>query len=353
MAASKQLVYIPAVNKNTWLLMTKRGQGTCLRDYSVNPVAEDRTKSTADLKRLLAVDGSFTERLPAFSKIPFAKSDFWRKQIELRNAESGLVSNNQRNRLQEEFKKECEPLLNNPPELEAIFERWKKRFKCVKDKVQFNHWDDDCSANRFPAKKGIGWSSQLLEASRLGGTRRLIPTGRDDTDFSLIAMEVGLSISSKYNLFGEGADYIIPDGIGLRKNGHFTVVEVKGPKDEKELVPPLLQATCATLAVVAKSAMLSQIAKTKGLLRPAVARAAVPTNARSLGIHIIMQSGGNGGPRVPWTGDVESACTSVIAAFPQLKYIAYSFISNQQSASLTSLSIDYLITSQGVETKPE
>jgi hypothetical protein len=348
MAASKQLVYIPKLNKNTWLLMTKRLQGACLRDYSVQPCSEDRTKSAADLERFLKDKDTFTEKLPAFSKIRFDDHDFWKEQIRLRNVESGLEPAVLRQRLQNEFKKECEPLLKDRKKLRASFQRWIERFDCVKNKAQFNHWDNDSAADRFPATKGIGWTSQLLEASRHGGKLQLIETGVEETKFSLIAMEVGLSISSKSNRFGIGTDYIIPDGIGLRKNGHFTVVEVKGPKDEKDLVQPLLQATCATLAVLAKSAMLGRIARSKGLLRPAASRAEVPKKGSSLGIHIIMQSAPNGGPRVKWTPQVEEVCMSIIAAFPQLKYIAYSFVSTQQAASLSSLSIDYLITIEGV-----
>lgn len=348
MAASKQLVFIPAINKSTWLLMTKRKDGACLRDYSVYPCREDRMRSLTDLEMLLAGDDSYFEKLPAFSKIPFAEHEFWKEQIELRNAESRLVPSVERQRLQNEFKKECKKHLTDSTKLRASFERWAKLFVCVKDKAQFNHWDNDSPAGRFPTTKGIGWSSQLLEASRQNGKLRHIPTGCTETEFSLIAMEVGLSISSKNNLFGQGTDYIIPDGIGLRRSGHFTVVEVKGPKDEKDLVGPLLQATCGAIAVLAKSDMIRRIAKTNGLLRPAASCAEVPKNSRSLGIHIIMQSSPNGGPRVKWTQQVENACTSVITAFSQLKYIAYSFVSERQAQSLTSLSTDYLITSEGV-----
>jgi hypothetical protein len=88
MAASKQLVCIPALNKNTWLLITKRLQGACLRDYSVQPCTEDRTRSVAELEKLLTAKDSFTEKLPAFSKIRFDDYDFWKEQIEFRNAES-------------------------------------------------------------------------------------------------------------------------------------------------------------------------------------------------------------------------------------------------------------------------
>jgi hypothetical protein len=96
MAASKKLVFIPAINKNTWLLMTKRLQGACLRDYTVQPCSEDRTRSVAELETLLSARDSFTEKLPAFSKIRFDNHDFWKEQIQLRNAETGLIPNVER-----------------------------------------------------------------------------------------------------------------------------------------------------------------------------------------------------------------------------------------------------------------
>lgn len=348
MAASKQLVFIPEINKTTWLLMTKREDGACLRDYSVQPCREDRTRSVTDLEKLLGKDGSYFEKLPAFSKIPFGEHDFWKQQVELRNAELGLPTNVNRQRLQNEFKNECQPCWGNQRALQATFERWISRFKHVKDKVQFNHWDNDSSESKYPATKGIGWTSQLLEASRRGGKLRLIQTGSDETDFSLVAMEVGFSISSKDNPFGEGKDIIIPDGIGLRKNGYFTVVEVKGPQDERDLVEPLVQATCAALAVVAKTNMLQRIAKASGKLRPASKCAEVPKQRRSLGIHVIMQAAKTGGPRVKWTEQVEQRCAEIINVFGQLKYIAYSFVSEKQANNLVSLPTDYLITTDGV-----
>ena len=45
MAASKQLVYIPEINDKTWLLMTRVGEGACLRDYTYSPPKETRWRS--------------------------------------------------------------------------------------------------------------------------------------------------------------------------------------------------------------------------------------------------------------------------------------------------------------------
>jgi len=351
MAASKKLVYLPTINRNTWLLMTKVEQGTCLRDYSTSPPKPDRAYSFDDLEALLAQDGSYSERLPAFSRIPYSDEEFWREQIAFRNAESGLSSSVDKRRLQERFKEECKKALaqRRKGTLQAVFERWIERFQCVKQKKQFNHWDNDLATSLYSANKGIGWTSQLLEASRGHGDVHFIPTGCDLTEFSMVAMELGFGISSKDNRFRKGyTDFIKPDGLALRRNGYFTVVEVKGPQDEAGLIGPLLQATCAALALVAKREMIQQIAMQKGDKRPAFFRAEIPKQRRSLGIHILSQAGTKGGPREPWTQEVENVCAAVIGAFRHLEYVAYSFVTVDEARDLKRLKTDYIITTEGV-----
>jgi hypothetical protein len=352
MAASKRLVYLPAVNSKTWLLMTNVEQGTCLRDYSTSPPTPNRTYSLDDLEALLAQDVSYSERLPAFSRIRYSDEPFWREQIAFRNAESGLSSTVDERRLQERFKEECNNALAKQSDaaLRAVFERWIERFQCVKKKKQFNHWDNDLAEAKFSAKTGIGWTSQLLEASRSNGVVQFIPTGCDLTEFSLVAMELGFGISSKDNRFRKGyTDFIKPDGLALRRNGYFTIVEVKGPQDESSLAGPLLQATCAALALVAKKQMLHQIAMQRGQRRPAFHRAEIPMQRRSLGIHVLSQAANNGGPRERWTSEVQSICAAVIRAFSQLEYIAYSFVTAAEAKDLRRLRTDYLITAEGVK----
>lgn len=350
-AASKKLVYLPMVNPTTWLLMTKLKQGTCLRDYSTSPLTPNRTYTLDALEELLAQDGSYSERLPAFSRIPYYDEAFWREQIAFRNAESGLSITVDKRRLQERFKEECKNALAKRSDgaLRAVFERWVERFQCIKNKQQFNHWDNDLADPKFSERTGIGWTSQLLEASRICGEIHFIPTGCELTEFSLVAMELGLGISSKNNSFRKGyTDFIKPDGLALRRNGYFTVMEVKGPQDESGLIGPLLQATCAALALVAKREMLQQIAKTKGDRRPAFDRAEIPKQRRSLGIHVLSQAGKNGGPREAWTQEAERVCADVIGAFRHLEYIAYSFVTIDEAKEMRRLKTDCLITTAGV-----
>lgn len=351
MAASKQLVYLPALNRDTWLLMTRVEQGACLRDYRTSPPLEDRSYSTDQLTSMLSQDDSFSEKLSSFSRIPHTDEEFWREQIEFRNAESNLTTSIDQRRLQERFKEECLSAMGHETDdaLWSVFERWLDRFRQIKDKDQFNHWDDDSAESKINPRTGIGWTSQLLEASRRDGEVRFIPTSNEQTRFSLAAMELGFGISSKNNPFRPGfTDYIKPDGLGLRQTGYFTVLEVKGPQDETSLLGPMLQATCGALAVVAKKDMLRKIALQSGELRPAFHRAEVPIQSRSVGIHILTQANDQGGPREPWTNEVEDACRSVISAFRQLAYIAYSFVTTEQARDLNTLKTNVLITPDGV-----
>lgn len=351
MAASKQLVFLPMVNAKTWLLMTKRKQGTCLRDYSTTPHTSIRSYSLDELDAMLAQDGSYSEKPPAFSRIPFSDEVFWREQIAFRNAESGRHGGVEERRLQERFKEQCMRALDQPghAKLRAVFEHWTERFRCIKQKEQFNHWDNDPAASKYSAETGIGWTSQLLEQSRKNGKIHFIPTGCDITEFSLVAMELGFGISSKNNEFRKGqTDFIKPDGLALRRNGYFTVIEVKGPQDEADLIGPLLQTTCAALALVAKKEMIQRIAVKEGERRPAFPRAEIPEARRSIGIHILSQAGPDGGPRVPWTPKVESTCLTVINAFTRLEYVAYSFVSTDEARNLKRLNTDVLVTREGV-----
>ena len=102
------------------------------------------------------------------------------------------------------------------------------------------------------------------------------------------------------------------------------------------------------LAVVAKTKMLREIALRPGDLRPAFHRAEIPTQKRSLGIHILSAAANDGGPREPWTDEVSEWCSAVIQAFSQLEYIAYSFISKQEAQDLNHMETHYLITEEGL-----
>lgn len=351
MGKYKRLVYIEEINSKTWLLLTKAGQSTCLRDYATSPPTKVRSFSADEIEAMLKKAGNFQERIPPFTKVSIEDEDFWRSEIQLRNDESALNGPVETTRLQAIFKEDIKSALasRNEETMAAAIHRWKKRFEMVKDKKQFNHWDGDSAISKISATTGLGWTSQLLEESRRGGVLNYLPTGCDETKFSLVAMELSLGISSKANPFpGEGPSYIKPDGLGVRSSGHFTILEVKGPQDEAGLVGPMLQAACGALAVVAKRKMILDIARSAWGLRPACRNARLPKKKRTIGIHVLTQADENGGPREPWTKDVEDACLAILKAFEELKYIAYSFVTRPQAANLTRLDTNYLITVDGV-----
>ena len=111
----------------------------------------------------------------------------------------------------------------------------------------------------------------MLERCRTGNRVSFIPTGISALDFALLAMEVSFGISSKRNLFQPGEkDYIKPDGLAVRRGKSFCVLEVKGPKDNGDLLDATLQGLCGVLAVYAKRRMIAQIVHEPGIRRPSM-----------------------------------------------------------------------------------
>ncbi|WP_164104445.1 hypothetical protein [Candidatus Laterigemmans baculatus] len=374
MLASKALVYIPDLNKHTWLLMTRRKDSVCLRDYfpaDGSAPKEDRTRNRSDIERLLKNGDSHYESLSTFTEVGYQDIDFWRDQIELRNAElhpEEEAPTRLSQRFATEFKKASSQASCNEA-IRTMFERWSGRFeRTIVSKQDFNHWDRDSPTEYFSNGRGgrtyedllrvtgIGWTSQLLEYSRGNSVCTYVRTGIEEADFSLLAMELSLGISSRNNLFREGQrDFIKPDGLAVRADGSMTVLEVKGPQDDPSLTNPVVQATCAALAVVAKRHMITRIATAadgdslKPRRRPVIANARIPLRRRSLGIHVLSHAEKAGQPRQRWSDQVEGTCRSILANFAQLKYIAFSFVSAAQAESLgNKLRTDILVTPDSI-----
>lgn len=349
MSGSKQLVYIPSLRKHTWLLMSKRVNKVHLREYTDAGV-EIIEKMHADrAEELLAQPNVHVEWIDRFSRVRVDSIAFWMEQIRFRNQELDNARETKVHRLQDEFKRQCKPFIEQQQiqELRGIFREWIRRFDVINDKEQFNHWDNDDASKQHRLDTGIGWTSYLLENSRKGGRIGWISTENQLTDFSLAAMELNLGISSKTNKFNPGkTDYIKPDGLGIRANGFMTVLEIKGPKDEDSLLDPMLQAVCGALAVFAKRAMLCRVARTAGDRRPAYPNARIPKTRPSLGVHVLTAKHDTRG-RVrlePWSNNIEEACATVLDSFHELEYIAYSYVVPDKKNPFAELKIDNLIT---------
>lgn len=348
MASSKKLVYIPSIQKDTWLLLSQRGRTVYLRDYSTGQPEIIRKTTVAEIDELLARPGAYSERVAVFNRVRVTSAEFWCEQIRSRNVELDTVEHEKEHRIQDELKRQCMPHIQagRLQELRGVIGQWVRRFDVIQEREQFNHWDNDDASKHFSLDKGLGWQTHLLENCRQEGEISFIPTGNPDTDFFFAATELHLCISSKLNPINPGyGDRINPDGLGIRRDRFFTVFEVKGPKDEKTLLEPVLQGLCGALAVYAKRKMIQTIARTAGERRPAFPNALIPKTVPSLGIHVLTaKSDMRGRNRLPkWGREIEQHCRLVIDAFSPLKYIAYSFVEPDKRNPFAKMPVDRLI----------
>lgn len=346
--SSKQFVYLPSVRKNTWLLWSKRGGTVRLREcFTAEHCEVVKYLAEKEAEALLAEPSSRTEAHASFNTIPLEVKSFWFQLSNSLNIRDGYVKPDEKDKLQAAFKKQCKQRLLNgdTQQLKALFASWLSSFSLIENKNgQLNVYDLIDPTDLFKPSSGKSWQAPLLENSRRGGTVCFVDTGNPSTNFSLVAMELTLAISAKANpFFPNSQSRIAPDGLGVRPNGFLTVLEVKGPSDEKDLLGPLLQATCGALAVVAAKGILCQILRDSNGRRPKYGNARVPKRS-SIGIHILTAKYKKRGKLESWSDTHETLCKRVLQAFPQLQYIAYSFVVPEETDNFKKLKVDHLIT---------
>lgn len=156
-------------------------------------------------------------------------------------------------------------------DLRVCLSEWVNRLHAIVDKNDlFNHWDDDDCAGLCDPSTGIGWTARMLEFCRSGGQLRRITTTQPELDLALVVMELNLSISSRNNPFSPGIkDFVKPDGLGIRSDGTFGVLEVKAASDCPELFRATIQALCGAVGVFAKQKLIVDLAKKPRGRRPA------------------------------------------------------------------------------------
>jgi hypothetical protein len=170
---------------------------------------------------------------------------------------------------------------------------WVERFAAIEDKAGcFNHWCNDDSQHLRSPDSGIGWTASLLEYSRREMRPHYIETSSRTLDFTLLSMDLNLGIAAARNLFQPGQeDCIKPDGLAARRDGSAAVLEVKGPRDEADeagVVRGILQGLCGLLAVYAKREMLTHMAKSSTMRRPAIPQFHVPTDEPSMAVYLLL-----------------------------------------------------------------
>ena len=346
--SSKRLVFIPSISNKTWLLWSKRQNKVVLREYENGRTKKIRDLHLNDANALLDAKGTNFEDMSFFNTITLRNIPFWEEMIRSWNIQHGLVGI-EKDKLQALFKSQCIGWLakKDKNELKGCIDRWISCFgKMTKKHGKFNEYDDNDPSSPFPFDTGVGWQSSLLVNSRQDRVQRWIDTGDELTDFSFISMELTLTLSSRKGLnpiVPGTQSRINPDGLGIRKDGCFTVFEVKGPKDERDLLGPVLQAACGAAVVVAKAEMICEIAKTEAKLRPAYKSARIPVSTRSIGIHVLTAKNKEGGKLEAWSQEIEDSCRLLLAAFSKLKYIAFSFVEPEKTNGFTKVITDKVI----------
>ncbi|MCA9040563.1 MAG: hypothetical protein KDA65_09480 [Planctomycetaceae bacterium] len=234
----------------------------------------------------------------------------------------------------------------------ALFEKWTHYFtESILNKKQFNRYDNESAEDERESDTGKGWTSQLLENSRLNKRAQYIATNVKECDFCLAAHELSLGISSmKNHLQAKRSDQIKPDGLAVRKNGFFSVFEIKAFNDIQKIDEALLQAICGALAIYAKRSMIVAIARSdNGPFRPAIKNARIPKLKPSLGVHLLMAADDKGDPIKGWSKKIELLSAEILENFKQLEYIAFSFLNRKQAKDIRTITISYLITRDGIK----
>jgi len=342
------LVFIREIDPNTFLHFASRGESTCLRDYSrgaLAPPVENRGYTASQINELLKQPGNQSERAPYHRATDHT---FWHQVICDRNAWfclSGNEGQNQFARLLDQFQAEVGTLVTveGKPALRILLDQWVCNLKAIVEKPNgFNHWDvDDCSSY-FTQAKGIDWTSKILEFCRQHKKLQWIHTGEQLLDFSLLSMELNLSISSKNNPIRQGtSDFIKPDGLGIRSDGTFCIIEIKAESDCPELYRATIQALCGAVATFAKREMITSLAKQAKGKRPAAASAIIPDDSPSLGLYIMVDTKNY---RLPEDRGFRDSIRLLMEAFPPLREVVYFAVDPYSSDFPSKLPIKHILS---------
>ena len=118
-------------------------------------------------------------------------------------------------------------------------------------------------------------------------------------------MELSIGISSKRNPFFPGhVNSIRPDGLGVKRDGTVAVLEVKGPQDELDAWPAILQGVLGAVAIHAKREYIVQLLKSGTGRRPPSKNTRIPKTTRSMTVLVLtsaVKSNGQPAPQLPST----------------------------------------------------
>lgn len=317
------LVYLPAVNDQSWLHWSHRGEASCLRLYTQNGVRRVGPRTTREVQRRLDEHGAKQEPAP---RVPHDRIVYWQETIRLRNIESGFVNEADcTQRLLAVFLRELNQAwahLNEDDiacELHSIVDRWISGLSRANDWAhQINHWDGDAAQHLVSPETGIGWESYFLEACRNGGQPRFMDVDHRQVFFA--AMEASFGIPEAQNLLvprRQGS--VKPDGLGVDNDGNVVVFEIKGPQDVLDPLLAVVQGVLGALAVYAKRDCVVRLLRQRHQLRPEVQNAAIDDKTASLIVNVLLSTG-NPAPRV--TNQVDRMIRQLLSACGMIREIA-------------------------------
>lgn len=326
-----QLVFIRDINPNTFLHLTVVGEAFCLRRYpspNAPPVEVMRDNpgcNATTIREMANREGNMLLHTPGAR---LTLSQVWYERIARANQEHlGALPPPPpppppEGSLLATFRQEVsDPITSGSASaLKAVVDRWVQALNTIEDKENiFNRWCNDPCHHRQEANTGLGWTASFLEFCRQEGQLHYVETMNRSTDFALLAMGLRLGISSQNNPFHSGqTDYIIPDGLAVRRDGTAAVLEVKGPQDESDPIRCILQAFCATLAVYAKRDMLTRIAHQAAKGRPAVSDFCIPAEKPSLGVYVLISRNNFA---IGSVAPLRELCKLLFTAFTPLKNV--------------------------------
>jgi hypothetical protein len=136
-------------------------------------------------------------------------------------------------------------------------------------------------------------------------------------------------------------DFINPDGLSLRRDGTFAVLEVKGEKDCEELFRATMQALCGALAVYARREMILRLARTPVGRRPGAPDAVLPEDEPSLGLYVLVSSSNYRRPTIP---AFRETLETLLRAFRPLREIAFFSVDPYRSDFPARLPVDLVVS---------
>jgi len=299
-----KVIYIPALNEQTWLHWSYRGSASRLRNFSRGRNPHIRNVTTQWVKERLARAGSKCEPAP---RVSINRGTYWMETIRLRNIESGLIQATEESRILAAFHSELnrvwgdvratEPVIDR---LRAVVSRYVEGLKKANDwNNAINHWDRDSPMNCIADNTGHGWESYLLEACRWNGEPQFMKVNNRRVFFA--AMEASVGIPARRNLIVPGRiGSVKPDGLGVEQDGNVVIFEIKGPQDVLDPLLAVVQGVLGALAVYARRVNIVTLLKQGHQKRPAINNVRIDDKAAGLIVYILISTGrrGNLAPRV-------------------------------------------------------